>query len=369
MSISSNQKTSHETRKLIAAIDNAVKSKPAIVELPMIDQEKAQELKQAMARKDGSIISVISSILAKAPDGIIKMPQGIAKRILQEANFPRQRKVKDARLKKHKTRLEDGTWRGESFPITFAVIPPQGDEPAKIWLVNGQHRVTAISEHNVPVTIRVILHYVKNEDEAATLYTYFDDPSESRTDIEVLDAKGITHNLGLPRDVVTALYGALSFLRNDLEPAYYQTSSGESARDRDGRMHDIGEWTNEARVFWEDIKISDAWTKRKLLRPSVTAIALFTYRYQPAKAHDFWTGIARQDGLHKGDPRDTLVKDFRNRQTNTAGRGANNPRNVLLTVAKAWNAFCEKRDIAHIKCENNALLRVWGTPYQNGNRR
>lgn len=369
MSYATQEKRLRETNKLIEAIDNAVKSKPAIVELPMIDQEKAQELKQAMARKDGSIISVISSMLAKAPDGIIKMPQGIAKRILQEANFPRQRKVKDARLKKHKNRIEDGTWRGESFPITFAVIPPQGDEPAKIWLVNGQHRVTAISEHNVPVTIRVILHYVKNEDEAATLYTYFDDPSESRTDIEVLDAKGITHDLGLPRDVVRALYGALSFLRNDLEPAYYQTISGESARDRDGRMHDIGEWANEARVFWQDIKIGDLWTKRRLLRPAVTALALYTYRYQPAKAHDFWSGIARQDGLASGDPRNTLIRDFRSRANNEAGKGNTNQRAVIQSVTLAWNAFCEKRELAIIKVVGGAILRVWGTPYQNGNRR
>lgn len=364
-----NERNHKEVQSLLNAINQSVASLPAITEDASMEAKSGLVSLEKLPRKDGSLLSVMMSMLSKAPDGVIKIPQGIAKRILQEANFPRQRKVKESRLKKHKARLADGTWRGESFPITFVLIPAQNDQPAKLWLVNGQHRVTAIAEHHVPVSVRVIIHHVKDEEEAATLYTCFDDPSESRTDIEVLDAKGITQDIGLPRDVVRALYGALSFLRNDLEPAYYQTNIGDSARDRDGRMHDIGEWANEARVFWEDIKISDIWTKKRLLRPGVTAVALFTYRYQPAKAHDFWSGIARQDGLLRNDPRDTLVKDFRNRITNATGKGNNNQRAVVQSVSLAWNAYCEKRDLVIIKCVSGAVIRLWGTPYQNGNRR
>jgi hypothetical protein len=335
----------------------------------VVDMALGSDIKMNLKKKDASILGVLTSMLAKTPDSVIKMPQGIAKRILEEANFPRQRDVRESRKKKHKQRLENGTWRGESFPITFALIPANGDQPEKLWLINGQHRVTVISEHHAAVPIKVIIANVPDEEEAATLYTYFDDPSESRSDIEVLDAKGVTDELQLPRDAVRALYGALSFLRNDLEPAYYQVVSGEAARDRDGRMHDIKEWANEARVFWQDINISDHWTKRRLLRPAVMALALYTYRYQPGKAHDFWSGIARQDGLAKGDPRDTLLKDFRNRMSTEGGKGNNNQRIVIQSASLAWNAFCEKRELAIIKCLGGAILKVWGTPYQNGNRR
>jgi hypothetical protein len=335
----------------------------------IVDMALGKEIKTAIKSKDGSILSVMRSLLTRSDNDVIRLHSGVAKRILEEANFPRQRHVKESRLKKHRMRLESGSWRGDSFPITFALIPAQGDQPEKIWLINGQHRITVISEHHSAVPIKVIIAPVKDEEEAAKMYTYFDDPAESRTDIEVLDARGVTNELQLPRDVVRAVYGALSFLRNDLEPAYYQAQSGEAARDRDGRMHDMSEWANEARVFWQDISISDHWTKRRLLRPAITAVALFTYRYQPSRAHDFWSGVARQDGLARGDARDTLVKDFRNRMTNLDGKGNNNQRAVIQSVTMAWNAFCEKREISHIKCSSGAVIKVWGTPFANGNRR
>jgi hypothetical protein len=335
----------------------------------IIDMALGKDIKSSIKSKDGSILSVIRSLLSRSDNDVIRLHSGVAKRILEEANFPRQRNVKESRLKKHRMRLESGAWRGDSFPITFALIPAQGDQPEKVWLINGQHRVTVISEHSSAVPIKVIIAPVKDEEEAAKMYTYFDDPAESRTDIEVLDARGVTHELQLPREVVRAVYGALSFLRNDLEPAYYQAQAGEIARDRDGRMHDMSEWANEARVFWQDISIADRWTKRRLLRPGITALALFTYRYQPSRAHDFWSGIARQDGLASGDPRNTLIKDFRSRATNDSGKGNSNQRAVIQSVTLAWNAFCEKRELAIIKVVGGAVLRVWGTPYQNGNRR
>ena len=79
-------------------------------------------------------------------------------------------------------------------------------------------------------------------------------------------------------------------------------------------------------------------------------------------------GIARQDGMAKGDPRDTFVKDLRNRGTKN-GSGGRAARIAVQAVTIAWNAFCEKRELTVIRCVDSAILRVWGTPYQNGNCR
>lgn len=368
MSIKGTQRSLSKMNNLVNAIDQAVGSNKIIPATPLFDQQKALELKQAI-KKDGSILSVLSSMLSKSPDGVIRMPQGIAKRILEEANFPRQRPVKASRLEKHQLRLKNKTWRGDLFPITFAIIPPRDDQPQKLWLVNGQHRVTVIAQHDQAVPIKIILASVDSEEEAATLYTYFDDPAESRSDMEVLDAKGVVDTLKLPKSVIQPMYVAMAFLRNDLEPAHYQTQTGDIARDREARMHEIKDWATEAEAFWKDIQTADPWTKKRLLRGSIMAVALFTYRYQPAKAHEFWTGIARDDGLKKGDPRDTLLKDFRSRGSNDRGQSNNNQRAVVLTATLAWNAFCEKRELVMIKIVNGAQIKLWGTPYQNGNRR
>lgn len=346
-------------QKLINAIDSAVKSN-AIIANPVFDQDIAAQLKKE--RRPDTVLHIIESMLHKATDDVLFMPPSIARRILEEANFPRQRKINPNRVKKHRARLENGTWRGQDFPITFAYIFDSSNPKIqdKFWLINGQHRVTMIAESNNPVRIKVHIATVKTEEQAALLYTYFDDPSESRSDIEVLDARGITDDLKVPRGIVRSAYSALAILRNDLEPAYYQNEKGEISRDREARMLEIKNWESEIIKYWTDISKADSYLKRKLLGSGVTAFALYTYRYKPSHAHAFWSGIATNDGLRKTDPRHRLIADFNNRSI------SGNTRQSIQVCSVAWNAFCENREISIIKIFPKGIIKVWGTPLQNG---
>lgn len=104
--------------------------------------------------------------------------------------------------------------------------------------------------------------------------------------------------------------------------------------------------------------------KNKLLISSLTAYALYTYRYQPGKAHAFWYGIAGNDGLTKTDPRAVFINDLHNRTSGKSGGS----RVSIQAVSSAWNAFCENRQMTHIKVYPGAPIKVWGTPFANGNR-
>lgn len=344
-------------KKLIDAIDGAMKSNVNMSK-PVLDQDIAAQLKRD--RQTDTVLHIIKSMLAKSVEGVLRISPSLAKRIIEEANFPRNRVLRRTKVSKHHARVDCGAWRGWDFPITFAHIPATTKEPEKLWLINGQHRVTMISEREVPVMIKVHIADASDEEEAALLYTYFDSPEESRTDIEVLDARGITEDLDVPRQIVRAAYSAIAILRNGLEPAYYQSASGDIARDREARMADIKNWSAEIKKYWSDIHVADGYLKRKLIGTGVTAFALYVYRYKPAHASHFFGAIALNDGLRKTDPRHRLIADLNNRSL------SGNQRQSIQVCAIAWNAFCENRDLSIIKIHPGNKIKVWGTPLHNG---
>ena len=94
----------------------------------------------------------------------------------------------------------------------------------------------------------------------------------------------------------------------------------------------------------------------------VMAVALYTLRHQPARAHEFWHGVAGNDGLRKGDPRAALIADLLFNRTLNVG----SHRQKVQQPALAWNAFCEGRDLKIIKCIDGAALTLWGTPLAKG---
>ena len=93
----------------------------------------------------------------------------------------------------------------------------------------------------------------------------------------------------------------------------------------------------------------------------ILAVALYTLRHQPARAREFWMGLAEHDGLRKNDPRATLYSDI---LTRTMATGSIRQR--VQQPALAWNAFCEGRDLKIIKCIDGAALTLWGTPLAKG---
>lgn len=97
--------------------------------------------------------------------------------------------------------------------------------------------------------------------------------------------------------------------------------------------------------------------KSKLYASGVMAVALVTLRHQPAKAVQFWRGIADDDGLRKGDPRKTLLQDFESRRVNY---GTHLQR--IIPSITAWNAFYEGRNISIIRVSESSQVLVSGTP-------
>lgn len=292
----------------------------------------------------------IHSIVSKSKNGVINIPPGIAQRILDEANFAGQRKVKEYRVQE---RLEDIThqrWRPQVAPISFAQLPD-----GKLCLVNGQHRLHAIARSGTNVPNLVTIIPADNDADVRRLYALFDTPESRRSDTEMLQGAGVHEALGLKTRTTAALFKAMTLLRSDLEPT--SNSMGVDAKSRNGRLEDINDWATEARLFESLIEGCDSFLSRKMSTQSAMASFLYLLRHGGKLAVEFVSGIAENDGLKKGDPRARLIADFSNRSLR-----AGSIRQGVQQVSVAWNAFYDGRDLSIIKCHDGAPIIFKGTP-------
>ena len=304
--------------------------------------------------QDGSTAWVLRGMVARGHYGMVMMPPGIAQRILDELNFIGQRKVKEPRVLKHLARMESGQWRG-SFCISFAVLPD-----GSLMLVDGQHRLRAIVRFGAPQPITVQFHDVRDEQEARRIYAGFDEGDSNRTAAEMMDAVGVAGKLDLPRAFANKLYSALPILRNDLEPltgSEIEAATYVRLFGVDARLDAITDWRDEAVKYMAVIGKTTGRVRQKLQGAGCMAVALYTFRHQPAKAHEFWHGLADNDGLRARDPRAALLRDMQERSGNTGTMRQNVQAPVL-----AWNAFCGGRELKIIKCITGGAIAPWGTP-------
>lgn len=163
--------------------------------------ESAAKMRKDHGDKSFSIRDIILGMLAKADDRrTIVVSPGIARRVIDEANFPVQRRITEDRLYDAKRSIEDGTWNPHHV-IHFVQL-----EDGALWLVNGQTRLTAIAECGKPQKIGVIVQGVKDEHEARMVYTQFDKVAGVRTTQQLLNAAGVSDAHSLPRQLTGYLY-------------------------------------------------------------------------------------------------------------------------------------------------------------------
>lgn len=305
----------------------------------------------------GTIEYVLKSMVARSPGGVVQMAAGIAKRILEEINFPDQRPIDKSRIYGHRYSIIRGDWL-EGHAITIAQLPD-----GRMWTVDGQHRLTAISEHDSPVPVTVRIVQVESEKEARHFYTGFDQRKSVRTNVQILDAVGIAEETKLSRPMAAAVFDATPLLLNRLEPlsGSFGTQKNPEIFLQHNRLQAVADWAQEARNYEQIIKSAKKGLLAKMRGAGIVAVALYTLRHQPVRAKEFWTGIAENDGLRKNDPRSTLINDILTRSI-----GTGNIRQKVQQPILAWNAYCEGRDLKIIKCIEGSALMLWGTPLAKG---
>lgn len=291
--------------------------------------------------------------VAKSHNGLVKVSPTMAARILADCNFEGQRVISRPRVFDHAYAIKEGDWV-DDYPIHFAVLPD-----GRTWLVDGQHRLTAIAEQDQDIGVVVRMVDVDSEKEARHFYAGFDKRSSTRTNVQIIDAVELAKEMGLSNRMARAVFEAAPILLNNMEPlagASRITGNPEVFLQQQ-RIKTVGNYAKEAKEYETIVNESSKGLREKLIQTGPVACALFTLRHQPEKAKEFWLGVAKNDGLRRYDPRATLIQDFFIRAKNQGSI-----RQRVQQSALAWNAFFEGRDLKIIKCIDDAKITFSGTP-------
>lgn len=294
--------------------------------------------------KGGKRLTQCSNLSAYVVDVMPEMANS-----LLMLNFEHNRKLRTASV----NRFADMMRRGE-FVDGSQIRLDKVD--GKYVLVDGQHRLTAISESGQAATMVVVV-------------------SEKDTDAEVRDEYSKVDSGGFLRslsDVVTALD-----VDEELPAGWVLASFASAARliiaNFDSRkantvsrlaiyptMKEFKQAINLTREWFGSGRLTGAPnTTRGFMRGGVLAVAIVTTHHAEMEvAQNFWRAAYEDDGLRRNDPRKKLNEYLRGFTRNGGGMQWK----TCAVVAKCWNAYIAGDEIAQLKMPKS-MPSIALTPY------
>jgi hypothetical protein len=269
--------------------------------------------------------------------GLVRWTPAQAAKVFRELRYEFNRDEKKA--KQHISALarmmRSKSWR-DGGAVEFARLPD-----GKLTLVDGHHRMLAQVEAAIDVVWTVIIHDVSDIDELRSLFWTYDTTLRKRTMSNVYAGVNAASAMGLPAMMAVAIGRAAVFIDNGMKA---NVGAGLRTYTPEENLTLASQWAAEGRMFAACVNIAAGPLKSKLRGSQITAAGLVTFRAKPNEAHDFWAGLAADDGLRKGDPRKTLLDWMRD--THMAGSGLSS---AAGAAARAWNAWDAGTDLNIIR--------------------
>lgn len=237
--------------------------------------------------------------------------------------------------------MKSGAWR-PGGTIEFARTPD-----GKMTLVDGHHRMLAQVEAGVNVVWTVLIHDVADQDGVRSLFWTYDTTLRKRSLTNVLAGVNAAEEMDMPKQMAHAVAKAAIFIDNGM-----RANVGQASRlyTPDEMLRLASMWAEEGRLYAKCIEAAPNAIKLKLRGGQITAAALVTFRADSARAQEFWSGLAEDDGLRKGDPRKTLLDYMRD--THMASTGLSS---AACAAARAWNAWVAGNTLNSIRIGRQAI--------------
>lgn len=303
--------------------------------------------------KGHTLMNIKSLTTAKDPlafvrEGICRFNPAQANKVFNLCRYARNRN--EATGKAHidalARQMADGTWLPKS-PIDFARLPD-----GTLTLVNGHHRMLAQVQSGRDIDWNVVIHDVDDESDVAALFWRFDTVMRVRSMQNVLAGVNASEELELSKGATVALSSAVVFIDNGLHPPTGPHSKKYTPAEKLALMAD---WQVEARIYDECVASATRDVRRKLFGIQVMAVGLISLRANTESAIKFWTGIAEDDGLRRGDPRKTLLDFLRDTHASSAGYTY-----TAAACARAWAAWENGKELTMIRVGRQPV-RIVGT--------
>lgn len=271
---------------------------------------------------------------------------------LSRNTFENQRKA----LARHVKFLTETIRQGQfdtGAPIRFAV------HNNTYWLVDGQHRLSAIIASGIPsIACVVIKTHCQEEQDVAELYARID-RGRGRSLVDALRGLGLTNSGVLSHSQINWLGAALTLISIDLRGQV--SGANYEARSPEFRAKLISEWEHLGQQFFA---ATDGSSDGRLFnRREVIAVGLITFADAHEMALQFWRGAAMDDGLSSTDPRKHLLRVLR-----TALPAANGVGMLAHSVAVCWNAWQRGDEMKIVRVADvRAPIKLLGTRYAKRN--
>lgn len=289
--------------------------------------------------------------LSFVQEGFVTFSAVQANLVLRLCQFDGQRRVTKDQVATLADIMTRGKWQPKD-KLDFAIFD------GKPILLNGYHRMNAQVKSGRSIKWTVVCHPCATYEEVRELYYKFDTNTRIRSGAQILAAVDFADNFGLTKQMAEALFRSVPVIANNFS-SMHKDKDRLTAKVMDRRLDFARNYSAAAEKYWASLDGCQPSFKRKFLSAGVCAVGLVTFRYQPIVAQEFWSNVALNDGLRRGDPRQTLHNFF-------LARSVGNGSQVVTAIAPslAWNAFFEGRDLQIIKIYERPNIYISGTAFE-----
>jgi len=202
-----------------------------------------------------------------------------AQRWLTEYAYPRQRPLRPTHVRELIQVMRDGLFT--PTPVELAHCRALD----RTFLVNGQHRLTAIRDGGIAQRLYVIEHHVETERELDELYGRLD-RGAIRSVNDVVRASGVADEMEAPPAFVTRIGPAVALLATE-----WRASAEAQAYRRvaDYRIQGLRDLASEIAFYYHLLRgAGNRALRRRLIAAGPASVALATLRDQAEGAAAFW---------------------------------------------------------------------------------
>lgn len=240
---------------------------------------------------------------------------------------------------------------------TITVVLWDGKE----YLVDGQHRMWAVTQLSEPWEFTINFKRVKTWEDVCSAYGDEDLGKKRSTEV-CAKALSVDDQVGTSKKLFKNALSASKLINVGFD-------DGSKAKLKISRNnHHTIETVLNYRKEWKKVdaayKKGDPNTKKLFFNQATVAVAGLTYRHCPDKAEEFWGVMLADDGLKKGDPRKALLDFLRDLAMNKV---LIKPSKKALYISMAWNAFYAGRKMTRLKWRDDLVvasgLVLAGTPW------
>lgn len=281
-------------------------------------------------------------------EGVTSLSPLEMNRVLDNCGYENQRRVSEQHVAVLADLMRRGRWQPKS-QIDFAILD------GRYILINGYHRAYAQVRSGKSIVWNIALHHAKTEADLRSLYYAFDTNIRARGSRDILKAAEFGDATGVTGEMADALFRAVPYLASkfSMDP---KQKNFLVTRQIDLRLQLAADYAKAANRFDAAVEGMPGSRRFKFRSGGVVAVAVATFRYQSETAWKFWSGVAHNDGLKRGDPRLALCNDLMTRKT--AGGVITFAPSIL-----AWNAFFNERSLQIIKVLDTFVPVIDGTPF------